>query len=75
MGTAEWRHAKSSTFYSRGDYMPGMKIDGMDALAVKHVRAAYPVMLTQSTERFYDEFQLSSTSGLCWLDPGLADQA
>mmetsp|Transcript_19108 Transcript_19108/g.36547 ORF Transcript_19108/g.36547 Transcript_19108/m.36547 type:complete len:395 (-) Transcript_19108:327-1511(-) len=37
MGTAEWRAAKNPDFYTRGDYVPGVKSNGMCALTVKKV--------------------------------------
>jgi pyruvate dehydrogenase E1 component alpha subunit len=61
MGTSEARGSKAVEFYKRGDYIPGLWIDGMDALAVKQGVAfakAYalengPVVIEMDTYRYH----------------------
>lgn len=60
MGTSIERSSASTDYYARGDYIPGIKMDGMDALAMKQgmlyaadwARNKGPIMVEAETYRY-----------------------
>jgi len=61
MGTAKGRGSADTRYYARGQYMPGIKVDGMNVLAVReavkvamaHARSEGPVMMEMDTYRYH----------------------
>lgn len=60
MGTSAWRASCSTNYYTRGDSLPGIWVDGQDVLAVRsasqfaieHAQQRGPLILELSTYRY-----------------------
>ena len=71
MGTSEDRHAASTDFYKRGDFIPGVHINGMDILAVREAtRFAIDYCSVQQKGPLVYEISTYRYHGHSMSDPG-----
>ena len=70
MGTSVARHSFDTSYYTRGQYIPGLQVDGMNVLSVReavkvamsHAREHGPIMIEMDTYRYH---------GHSMSDPGI----